>query len=824
MNTGYTVNHHTQRGAALLLALSILAIAVALGTALAYLAISGKEIAESNLDIVQTRQLADSGLHEAVALISASLDPNDGANDSDDRFPATHSAGLLVRPGAGDFAGRAYLFTSTPDTDGIAGGLAVQMNGRDYIPDAVFDVDSPGSPASEDRGFQTLLVNNRVIGRYAYIIIDESGKLDPNTVAPALSAGETSGTGARIGAAESEICLADAALTDPDTYITPATSPWFSARHIAKTVAPDDFDTRTVVSTFPFSYDSGDYWNDTDGDGLFDEGEDYPKLDITSDEDTSVLSLYKAFVAIDDPDDGSGEVGDINPLNDCFWLKQLQADGIAADTLDRCRIAAQVSADIKDFRDEDNIRTPVWVTTAGEAWLTEPPPPHVVEVEVLGREGHYGLSEISSRVEVTVADEDLTVGVAVKGEVFYPFSEDDTSYQACQLQVTVTVQAVALSAGGVSGPVQTLIDKQSFGVALDTAVNEAGGTLAYSGSWVNGVSVTSADFMVDASKWQITNYQIDSVQLIYDGNVVASYPVNASSSYWWNWDTTKQNGAATLYSTLEAYDPTNNAMDESDYTPDNKVWRALPSGNMQMYGHDNQVGIGSLTHQGGPGAQNDYAEYNQPMVKNAPFERVGELGRVTSYYPRRTLRFWAANEADEVGVDTGLLSIFMVGTPESRRALINANTVDGDVLTALLTGTTTVDVADAVDALKQRRQGETFSQVGAFYNEADLTGTDATQDELEEELIVKTCELLGVRQNWFTVVVVAQSIQDVGGVTMHRDLNGDGDTYDPGESVATQYGVYEHLADRILATSRLLAVVHRDAFTNKLRIVSVEQL
>jgi hypothetical protein len=90
--------------------------------------------------------------------------------------------------------------------------------------------------------------------------------------------------------------------------------------------------------------------------------------------------------------------------------------------------------------------------------------------------------------------------------------------------------------------------------------------------------------------------------------------------------------------------------------------------------------------------------------------------------------------------------------------------------------------------------------------------------------VVKLCELLQVNQNYFTILVCAQSVRDVGGQTVHRDLNGDGDTYDAGEAIATSYGVYDPGADRILATRRLLAVARRHALTNEFAVEYVEQL
>ena len=120
----------------------------------------------------------------------------------------------------------------------------------------------------------------------------------------------------------------------------------------------------------------------------------------------------------------------------------------------------------------------------------------------------------------------------------------------------------------------------------------------------------------------------------------------------------------------------------------------------------------------------------------------------------------------------------------------------------------------------------TFKNIGQFFGGvAGLFGADATQDDAAEAAISKLAELATVRQNYFTVLICSQAIQDVGGLPY--DSNGDGI---PDRTAA--YGVVDTkrdasgkvigYADRILADQKLCATVYRDAISNRLRVERLE--
>jgi hypothetical protein len=219
------------------------------------------------------------------------------------------------------------------------------------------------------------------------------------------------------------------------------------------------------------------------------------------------------------------------------------------------------------------------------------------------------------------------------------------------------------------------------------------------------------------------------------------------------------------------------------------------------------------------------APYSGIKAKNSPIERLGEIGRVHSYQPKRSLRLWSASSGDEAGHDASILDVFKVGNAVQTRGKININTLQPEVLTALFNGCTTVPADQAVDALLNYR-----NSVGAFNNTgemfgaiAGLTGSNPVLDELEETTVAALAEKITVRQNYFRVLVCAQAVKDVRGV-QYRDRDGNLTTASLGrfDVAYASDGTFVRNVDRVLSEEKLMAVVYRDAFSGKLKIEHVE--
>lgn len=127
------------------------------------------------------------------------------------------------------------------------------------------------------------------------------------------------------------------------------------------------------------------------------------------------------------------------------------------------------------------------------------------------------------------------------------------------------------------------------------------------------------------------------------------------------------------------------------------------------------------------------------------------------------------------------------------------------------------------------------------YGSANVSlNTDAKQEEIIGKIVNLT---ENVKNDYFTVVVLAQSIKDVGGgATVNIDLNyygqidssitengydidGDGRTNSSGISEIVsdcQFGVYDQYADQILASQKVIAQIYRDPNTKTYKILKFE--
>jgi hypothetical protein len=209
-------------------------------------------------------------------------------------------------------------------------------------------------------------------------------------------------------------------------------------------------------------------------------------------------------------------------------------------------------------------------------------------------------------------------------------------------------------------------------------------------------------------------------------------------------------------------------------------------------------------------------------VPNALVQRLGELGRVHSFMPNRSLRLWAAASGDEQGHDGDLLDVFKIGPQAQVTGRVNINSLQPEVLKALLTGAVSGNVDSLVaDILARRAGGTTFANVGEFLGGVSslYTGMGAT-DAQAEEVAVRLAEKLTTRSNYFTVIVCAQAIRDVAGLP-YRDASNNLVSAAHGKLDVTKYG---KLVDAVLAERKLMATVYRDALTNATSIERVEYL
>jgi hypothetical protein len=124
--------------------------------------------------------------------------------------------------------------------------------------------------------------------------------------------------------------------------------------------------------------------------------------------------------------------------------------------------------------------------------------------------------------------------------------------------------------------------------------------------------------------------------------------------------------------------------------------------------------------------------------------------------------------------------------------------------------------------------------------------TGQSTDRAKEEIIGKTINLTTVAPTgYFTIIIIAQSIKDLGPGTFSKDLdmngiistaseatlgadiNGDGDMIDTGipETITkTAFGSYVQYADEIMAEQKIRVDVYRNPATGKYTIIRMQYL
>jgi len=414
---------------------------------------------------------------------------------------------------------------------------------------------------------------------------------------------------------------------------------------------------------------------------------------------------------------------------------------------------------------------------------------------------------------------DLNVTPSFSVEAFFPFSENaNVNTPPGDLTVHYEIDMGTENRGSdvISG---------SLVVPLTNATNVDGGTLMFSSGYIAGPSVKIVNAfapLLGKNRYRITSARIVSVTLASPSgdayyNVAPVTPSISAFLAEWVQDAATNLGT-TLYAAVRAADALYNGRGEqdADFT---MYWTKAPNAdapNAAPLSSTDQADVGSLAGTFGYTS----SPYSGVAVKNSALTRLGELGRVSSYQPGRSLRLWAANAADQVGHDAHILDLFKIGAATHSQGRVNINSRREPVLQALFKGATTVDTSAAINALlAARNAGVAFANIGDFFGGvAGISGSDPRADALEEAAVVRLAELVSTRGNYFTALVVAQAIQDVGGISY--DSNGDGNldaTARHGQISVRKdsKGNVLSYVDKVLGEQKVVATLRRDSLTNE---------
>jgi hypothetical protein len=212
--------------------------------------------------------------------------------------------------------------------------------------------------------------------------------------------------------------------------------------------------------------------------------------------------------------------------------------------------------------------------------------------------------------------------------------------------------------------------------------------------------------------------------------------------------------------------------------------------------------------------------------------------------------------------DANILSQVKMQPEMSRYGLVNINTNQQDVLKLLLsririgqtdldnfatdgTELASSDVTQLANAILNDNGSYSYRSQAANALEPLTAGSLASNFDTaakREELLGKFINLTGTTSNTYRIIILAQSIKDVGGATLSKDLNYDGkinatgatDTYDADgdaivsdtidETESTTLGTYDQMFDEITAEQKIAVDLAYDDATNKWLVLKYEYL
>ena len=840
---------HTKRkatqdesGIALLMSLGVLSLLIVLSLSFAVRTMNSMKGVQLSQDLVKVRLFDETGFQKVYALLSGNFaDPNFPENI----FPATLGDQLqYIGPkdhpgvfdstvfGVSDWKNRAYWFSvgldkdGNPDRSGIDDGLHVQIAGKNYTPPTAFTSMLTTTDPDNQFGWMHILDESQdypdndtpITARIAFLIVDESGKVDPWAV---RKAGTAEGGEVRLGQDVDELNLehiVSATLAGKLSYETdsPKWSSFYSMyKTIQTTSALTDAEVESIQQNlFPFSYDieafsepvtvgsstamvnkhrfnlgsrpsSPDWWDTLAA----------PKID-------TILQSATDF-------DGTNSGG-------IPWLS-IPYNTTGTDT-ELVNQIAQIAANIIDYCDDDsNIGTDISQATSD--WdgvsLTNIP-------TYCGNEKVPYISEIKFKLTFT---NPTSLKLAAQAELINVFEGE-------MLNASGTLVATVNVSGTSTG---TIDDNLAFYWTLTDEFNNTPSSpadyyvdLGMSNDQTIGSYDTSSGIANDITITVISAVLRDTAGNLWDFSVSdASTEIDATGTH---------------FITVEVDDPRYN-LDSSQW-----LWQAWDAGdsigsvNTNFRLHD-----ATLTEKDEePNTVTEPWQVSTNFIRNAPMNSLWELGAIHRGAPWQTINLKAyrnlfIQQVDEEGIDdyvdgdANILNEVKLSEDEEVIGRVNSNTYNSTVLEALfenilvgrdydngdLGATTTLgdntehtDLATEVLAMNGTNGGTTFRFRGEIAKVADLSdGADGavnipqTTDRAQEEIIGKMVSLTTVRQNYFTAIITSQIVKDM--------IEG----YKGGSR-----GVFDEGIDEVLAEQRLMSVLYRDAITNEFQVIRYEYL
>lgn len=758
-----------ERGIAIIMTLGILSLLMVLAMSFAFDAQTGRLVARNNANIAFTRLLLDASIQRAGALVDSvgSSYPGSRFYNPGGRDPALGN----------DWDGRAYLGSYTTDTlnSNHDSPFYVTLDLGIHGANITF---APGDPIHNNLGWNYLYKTNdsngnggtatsdSVIGRYAYFVIDESGKVDPGAIG--------SPSGGDTGLATSEMDLANALTsrlcgTDTATIVNDfaAANPrWDSWTNILRT-GITNLDNTTLIgpdgaatTLFPFSYDPETFFNPA-------TSANQPRFNLAR-TDWATVSVTDVLSGIP-------------------WLDNAavttRSKQIAANLIDYC--------DADDKATVDNTANPTYCGNEKTVYLNK---------------FRFKITHSAANtVEVELTPEwvnlyDIALPI-VNGEQQIVFSIDADEIAAVN-NITTDWDGF-LTDVGVAAP-------RSY--------------------WKLGTNTVNVN--LGAAHTQLTNFVItvNSARLCKEGDsthILDFSRCGASAPVFLDYDSA---GDETRYTSVEANDPRQN-LDPSDWT-----WRPWDTGytcalerinascSPPAAGSDYDDESTSVMDSGADAAIDTIM--STAYIRNAPMKSIWELGAIHRGSQWETINLHDYNgtgatnwETTYRNGDANILEQVCLTSETAVGGRINPNTSLYTSWNTLLGhmrtggtygnpagGSTPIAPADIAQIAVDNAAGRVLADRGALAVIPELV--TGSHDAAQEEVVAKVANYCSVRQNYFTVIAVAQALRDVGPASTVPDCF---------EYTSGSYAVP-------LGEEKAMAVLYRDAFTGETRVEHLEYL
>ncbi|MBN2450508.1 MAG: hypothetical protein JXR77_08960 [Lentisphaeria bacterium] len=871
MNKRNAPQNRSQRGVALMMTLGVLALLLIMAMSFAYTSKTDRMAAGINADLLQARLMCESGLSRVIAAMKYSYA---GAPSPERVYPPTWTQAdgnsfPFAEFGSSD---QHYMVSANPDTVDDSGLPAeLQVPGLDdsliaAIPAGsaewvhiLGDVDGDGT--------------DDLVGRFAYLVLDESGKIDPTAAVtpdwePFCFAVNSSGSGddgngwpngteqpyrqyffydvnangtwTSTGIPEGSetrtgTCMAELVIPDAFRANLPSIpwdrngdsnwdrGRWFSLQHLFDGA---NLTLNQYLALGADSYDIEAYHNGTDQ-------TDYHRFDLSGmhwdpdlgnstngwDELATAMTGPQAVAWLDSDPVGFWQ----DPANPSLGPALLPAaaaggtGGIRAmrDLVPDARQRREVLASLIDYSDSNLL--PTWGDTDGDGrpdfvGLEMSPYNNEVEFQVAyawRNHPHFGmLGRFLLHCEL---------------ELINPYDAPGSgSLPAYPDQVYVQVKATFGYGGPGTTPPGMSTEITWSGTATVAAHSYAAVPLiptsgTSSSTWVTDwhpdipLSVTAVEIRVtqgsaaggallDSSYW--TGSFLDTVSA--GPNVIAPQFRHAA---------------------LQTNDPRCNTWDTCWAWTHPNDWRNGGAGDI---GHKNSLfdfGVAGADPEDNladpkDACQADDGGISTWYVRNGPMRSLWELGAIHRAQPWATLnlRSFAAGDArllsqTKLGPWTVTTGKFNVNSPLTAawNVVLPASPVYeyDDAYNDPGAGSDAISLTGADMASHMATASNHIVERGAL---ADLGVGDLQEGDRDRELestIGRLANLLTVRQNYYTVIVVGQSV---------KDLKGN----NPGGADVCEYDTGRYC--RVLAQQKVIASVYRDALRNRYRVDRVEYL